>query len=346
MEKTWQTDPNFTIATTSSYLVMGQSIMMALKNRMVANAGWTVVGSADGVRYEYEGVTAGGVYGGDSTGPYDVWESIGVIQRQPDGLGPGWCILKSPAGKHGPFYALIAMEGTSDLSQNGFTWYSNQNWELHPSTPIIYLPTRASGAVVHGRSRYDFFLMYGGTYTTRGYFSGAPEDGSFIFALNLTLRTYFTGLQMFHVMDYAHPDLPMPTCSYSQSSNNAWDYNVNADQFYAYHPRYASVYTGSPTGSSGTRCVATFPVYKTSRIYNIMSTTNYATEVDAFPLFLIAEEDTNESGRNAFIGRIPDLYNSPEGLNEADTMPSGGLPEHFKFGDWILPGDTTPSLGP
>jgi hypothetical protein len=347
MEKTWQTDPNFTIATTSSALVMGQSVMMTLKNHMVSHAGWTVVGSSDGVsNYEFEGITGGGSYGGDSTGSYDVWADIGDVRRGVNGSGLGWCILKSPAGKFGPFYALIAMEGTDDDANNGYTWYSDTNWVPHPVTPLLYLPTRAPGAAAHGRSRYTFILTYSGTYTTRGYFSGA-EDGSFLLTLNLTIRTWFTGLQMFHVMDSAHPSTVMPTCSYSQSTNTTWTYTTNADQFYAHHPRYDSVYTGDPTEGSGVRSVATFPQYMTTRIHSVMTTTNYASEVDPFPLFLASELDvaTEETGRSSFVGRIPDLYSAPEGLNEGDTMPLAS-PEHFVLGNWLLPGDTIPLIGP
>jgi hypothetical protein len=347
MEKTWQTDPNFTVATTSSYLVMGQSVMMELKNHMVDEAGWTVVGSTDGTsKYEFQGVTGGGAYGGESTGPYDVWETIADIRRQPDGSGPGWCVLKSPDGELGPFYALIAMEGTADTGDNGYTWYANLNWVPDPSTPMATLPTRATGAAVHGRSRYTFFRMAGGSHTTRGYFSGAPEDGSFIFAMNWTLQVYFTGLQMFHVIDSAHPAEVMPTCSYSHALTSVATYATHADYFYAYHPRYDSIYTGDPTTGSGVRCVSTYPQYQaTAILLTPMPTTNFEGNVDPFPLFLIAESAATEEGRSTFVGRVPDLYSAPTGLDEADTMPSAS-PEHFQFGDWLLPGDTTPLLGP
>jgi len=292
--------------------------------------------------------TTGGSYGGNSTGPFDVWEAIADIVHQPNGSSPGWCILKSPDGQHGPFYALLAMEGPADPVDGGYTWYSDRQWALRPSLPTAFLPVRAEGAAAHGRSRYGFFQMAGGTQTTRGYFSGAPEDGSFIFAMNWTAYPNFTGLQMFHVLDSAHPDGVMPTCSYSHSSIAVASYVVNADYFYSYHPRYDTIYTGDPTTGSGVRCVATYPQYETTPILlTPMPTVNFEGNVDPFPLFLIAENDTgaSEDGRSTFVGRVPDLYSAPTGLNEADTMPSSG-PEYFQLGDWLLPGDTTPLLGP
>ena len=289
--------------------------------------------------------TSGGSYGGDSTGAYDVWEAAADVVRALDGGSPGWCILQSPTTPSGTFYAVLAMEGPFDTDENGYFAFADKRPERHPWGPVTYLPQQAFGAKFHGFIRETFFLMYSGTYTARGYFSGAP-DGSFVYTMNLTDRAYFTGLIMFHVLDpYSVGDNPMPTCSYVKAADGGWTYGVYADSFRGYRQRPeldpASLYDIVSFRSC-------YPIYDgTTRVFATMSTTDFESKVEGFPTYLIANDNTliNLAGRQAVLGRIPDVSAAPEGLSDGDSMPVS-TPEWFVFGDWIPPGGPPPTLGP
>jgi len=287
--------------------------------------------------------TSGGTYGGDSTGAYDVWEAAADVVRALDGGNPGWCVLQSPTTPSGTFYATLAMEGPFDTDNNGYFAFADRRPDRHPWGALIYLPQQAFEAKYHGFIRETFFLMYAGTYTGRGYFSGAP-DGSFVYTMNLTDRAYFTGLIMFHVLDpYSVGDNPMPTCSYVHVADGGWTYGIYADSFRGYHQRPELDPNSLYDIVSFRSC---YPIYDGStRLFSTMSTTDFESKVEGFPTYLIASDGTTTAGRQAILGRIPDMFAAPEGLTDGDSMPVTS-PEWFVFGDWILPGGPPPALGP
>jgi len=341
-EKTWVTDANWVAYTGGSYLNCGQNLLLKLKNKIVASGGWTVVGSSDGVsNYEYEGVTGGGSYGGDSTGPYDVWADIGDVRRAADGSSPGWCLLKGPTSDGWTMYLVIAMEGTSDSTDNGYLALADKNWLLHPDGAILYLPVADPDAKTVSITRRKFFGMYSGTYTTRAYLSMCPADGSFFLSHNLTIRTYWTGF--IHVAKLDPTTVP--------SGWPPWFIGIHGDGIAIYDSAaYWKVFTSDEWCDPSLIEVAMWAKpyrYNNVDIMNTdLSTVDCNGEAALFPFFVcVPREISNLEYNSAAYGRVQDGWIAPRGLTDEDTVPSAS-PEYYKCVYWMLPGDTTPQVGP
>lgn len=337
-ERTWVTDANFTVYTGGSYLNCGQNIMLTLKNRLVASGGWAVIGSSDGVaNYEYDGVTGGGSYGGDSTGPYDVWADIGDVRRQEDGSGPGWVLMQSATFYGSTLYLVLSMEGTSDSSSNGYMSVCEVAPTLHPDNPLTFLPVEVSTPL--RRTRRQFFLMYSGTYTTRGYLSMCPEDGSFVFAMNLTIRTYWTGLISCNRVDpNTSPEGYIGAVIGMAGGNNTFGtatvgnaFKIPSGNIFSEELMEADVYPILPYRYNGVD------------VMNIdLNTVDCDGEASLFPFYISVEADEQKCG---MFGRLVDCWIAPRGLDDGDTVPTG-TPEYFTFGYVMFPGDTVPLVGP
>jgi hypothetical protein len=338
-EKAWTTIPSYDIYTGSSYLSCGQSVMLDLKNRMVSTANWTVIGSSDGVsNYEFEGVTGGGSYGGASTSPYDVWANRADVRRAVNGSGPGWCLLKHEF-EDTTSYVVLAMEGISDSGgNNGYYAVSEEEFEL-PADPLLSLPTSSSTVEFH---RTSFFVMFSGTYTTRGYFSGS-SDGSFFYALNLTIRPAFTGFFMFSRIspESRIPGTPNHVIGLGVDSSGP----VSSESESYFRIPFGS-YFSPELQKQGTAAL----VYRGSstKVMDVdLDPTDCDGEVVLFPMYaVINSESSTLEYKGGLYGRLQDFWIGPFSLNDGDTFPLAGPPEYFKFGLWVVPGDSVPIIGP
>lgn len=339
-EKTWVTVSNFTVYTGSSYLNCGQEIMYQLKNHLVASGGWTVYGSSDGVaNYEYTGVTAGGSYGGGSTGPYDVWADSGDARRAADGSGPGWVLLKGPTSEGWTPYLVLAMEGTSDSLDNGYIALCADPFQLHATSPLLYLPSVPEGSSSGSISRKTFYTMYSGTYTTRGYLSMCPEDGSFAFALNLTIRTFYTNMIMCGKVD------PIST----SPDYLPYAIGMGGDNGFGTYYKYFAVVSGEysqPEYQIYASYARPYRYNNTDVLVTDLPTVDCDGEVPLFPFYVCHpfKRVTEEQAASLF-GRLQDFWIAPTGLADGDSVPSAST-EYFKCGYWMFPGTAVPVVGP
>ena len=173
--------------------------MQAVKNLMVSHAGWTVVASRGligaSMKYEYEGVTPGGSYGGASTGPYDTWEATSSILHN-----SSWIMLRSPTSAAGTFYALLGQYGgAASLYRAHYFGVSDQMFQ-EPVGSALPLP--AVGARYGAASKSLMMVPNSGTATYYAFFSGCAADGSFVMGIRRSDWTLsFAGFYMFSVLD-------------------------------------------------------------------------------------------------------------------------------------------------
>ena len=327
MEKAWSYNANFAISTSGdSQLIQGQKILLALKDQLVAIGNWTVVGSADAVDYEYVGITAGGSYAGNSTGPYDRWEGVGDLVRGAEGALHSWCILRSPLGTKGYVYFVLAYRGVSDLEGSFF---------YHPDIPSLgadplrNLPTTTPVAGADG----EFFVYNLTTDTQRGYLS-CSDDGSFVFATNSShISTVHTGLVMFHWLEPEEGEHPFRATGYLRAATS-WAYSDSSAEFQSWHP---------DTGNSSA-AVCTL-VYDTNTV--VLDTMSGVDSVDGLMAATSCYVFTLGEGAGNIAGRIADVYLCPNSLVTGDVAPAAGTPEYWSFsGIWWLPGNTVPTVGP
>jgi hypothetical protein len=176
-----------------------RSSMQAVKNLMVSHAGWTVVASRGlilaAMKYEYEGVTPGDSYGGESTGPYDTWESTSSILHN-----ASWIMLKSPTSAAGTFYMLLGQYGGGiNLDRAHYIGVSDQMFQEPVGSD---LPLPAVGSRYGAASKSLMLITAGSALTYYAFFSGCSDDGSFIMGIRRSDWTLaFAGFYMFSTLD-------------------------------------------------------------------------------------------------------------------------------------------------
>lgn len=337
-EKTWTTEANFLVTTTNRGPTAYQQTMISVKNHLAASGVWTVIASSNGGTYEYEGITGGGAYTGDSTGPYDVWENYGDVQYAADGSYPGWIILKGPTHEGLTPYLVFAIANSSYTL--GYMVFYDEKPLLHPDGATKYLPIAPEGAVRFGIESREFVRSYGSNDVTRGYMSVCPTDGSFFYSLNFTISSYWTAFFMFQVMDRNSVPEGMVPVVIGFGTDNPFDSTYDiwfVTQASSENPETTGPATwGNPIREESTEVFATD-----------MTVTNFEGEVDLFPfLVIIPQEVGNLEYKTGLVGRVPDMWIAPQGIANGDTLPSGST-QYYKFGKfWMVPGDTIPVLGP
>jgi len=340
-EKVWNDVPNFDVYTGSSALACHQYHMLTLKDLLVAHAGYTVIGSSDGTTYEYSGVTAGDVYSGHSTGAYDVWEANTDVRRAENGSAPGWCLLRSP---NADFWLLLALVGSSDTSNNGFMRVSNGPFLLD-ADPLLNVPV-----VDAGSGKVDVCIS---DVTPSYYVSGATHrcylsyctDGSFFLAQANSARAYHTGLitVLKLSLDDTQNGQPLPYVLGIVAANGLSISSLV--QFVFYYPL--------PGLTASRWCSPGFPdlycgsVADKSIFVDLMPTTNYAGEVDPYPLYFYAAGISIYTlMTREIVGRVPDLFVCPQGLAEGDQIYEGGVMRYYVFANLLMvPGSTAPHIG-
>jgi hypothetical protein len=338
-EKTWVTNANFDLYVGSDRAVYCQTILMEIKNRLVASGGWTVVGSSDGVGYEYSGVTGGGPYGGDSTGAYDMWEATSDIPLAADGSGPGWCLLRGPVYQGEPVFMLLAREGTT-YTAGQWLKVADVNWLPNPDDPTQWLPIEGTNATVVGFERHVGYYNAAGTFTRRAYLSMCPETGAFFLALNMSTKTFWTAFYSFMRVDPTSKPEGTPGFAVGMGGQNGFT------SYYEYHWRgptqtqFPGVNTDFLTWSDPMRAT------NVQVLVTDIAPLNCDGEADFFPFYLSTpSEISNVEYKRAVFGRGIDFFIAPPSLNDGDSVPSAST-EYYVFGFWMIPGDTVPVLGP
>jgi len=300
MQKSWSYYTNFAISTGGdSQLVQGQKILLALKDRLVATGGWTVVGSSDAVDYEYLGVTAGGTYSGSSTGPFDRWESVTDLVRGAEGALHSWCILRKLGTDN--IYFVLAYRGASDVEGSFY---------FHPTKPALGAdPLRNLPTITPVVGSMGAFFVYNSTSDIQKGYLCCASDGSFIFATNSShITDAYTGLVMLHWLEPEEGvEHPFPVVSYLRAATT-WTYANSAASFQGWHPEYGN----SPV----TACTL---AYDASTV--VLDTMSGVDSVDgkmaAVPTYFFITGD----GVGSLLGRAADVYLCPSGLSTRDIAP-------------------------
>lgn len=339
-ELDWEFDPNHILAATgAAAITTTRAHLMYVKNQLVALGGWEVIGSSrsSGSVWEYEGVTGGGVYGGSSTGPYDVWEDVAALNRAADGSSPAFAVLCGPTWNGVTPYLIIGFEGTSDAQ--AYIAACDEKPELVGGA-VAYLPNGPEGSEFVERARQEWYLN---TNQQRSQFCVSPTNGSFFLVTNNASLTYFTGFVGFWRTDprwgppnfsvgggkaaynelyyyYLYWDFPTaPDQPWNMSTPGAVDGNV----------QWAEPYRGS------TRIMTTD-----------LNTVNCFGNVEPFPLYFVSQwQVDNVEYKSSLVARFPDMWASPQGLLDGDTMSVGGSIAYMTVSYWLVPANTTPLMG-
>jgi hypothetical protein len=326
----------------------GQKFLLMLKSWLVTYGGWRVIGSCDTTVVEYEGITSGFPYGGESTGPYDCWEGVvDLIQQSAEGGSNfSWCVLLGPASAKGQPYFVIAYLGSD--SQYG-TFYFHPNKPSVGVTPMNTVPTTVPFRGF-GHSNTQAWVYTGDTNELqRAHLSASGVDGSFVLLTSATNSSRYTGLFMFHML--AQDDAlnsnwwAFPATSYLHTNTSAWAWLSETCQFRCNHPDWPQTSqvaaVCAPYYGAGTRMLATMT--GADAVDNKMA---------AFPAYLFCAGESaaqDGEGMGAIIGRVEDMFLCPEGLANGDTSSTVGLTsdEYFCFESlWWLPSASSPEYGP
>lgn len=341
-EKNWSCFQTTTaVGSPGGTLAARQRLVQFLKNWMVSHAGWTVVASkgfwSASYYYEYEGVTAGGSYGGDSTGPYDVWSHSGgdiATTRVP------WVMLKSPTSDVGTFYVLMGYDGTDATFSESFYFGVSDQMFLEPVGNALPLP--APGAGYAARPWADSFYSGGDNATYYLYFSGCADDGSFCLSVRRNTHVVvWSGLYLFSTLDLAGASYSncMPitfmtllpyTHGYSFSSalvsvNN--HYLPNWEVWTKQSPKVRYPYRGD-TVSGAVRMVGNFQNVGTVDFPLDMDGKVYMYPAHVFRVTSVGYAQDSIGGpqdaRPAYVGRMKDFYNAPDsGAVKGDVVVDG-----------------------
>ncbi len=343
-EWNWWFDMNVDLVNSSSYLVINRTAMMYVKNALVAHGGWEVVGSSTGSlgTWEYEGVTGGGSYGGQSTGPYDVWALDSDINYAVDGNKPGFCVLKGPRWGGATPYLIIGYEGT-------------QPYEVYlggcGEKPSLiggnadYLPVSPGENTEFCEwRRIRWFEYYG---EMRTHLSICTDNGSFILLTDRIGSAGFNGIMGLMRFD---PRKSAPT--FALASGEDWS-NLGENLYDHYWKCWSptpQTWNSNLDPSIADERTAQWanPVrYNSVDIMNTdLNTVNCFGDVEGFPFYLVVTyEYNNYEQKCGTFGRIPDMFVAPWGLTNGDTVGAGGSVEYFVCGYWLLPGDEAPVVG-
>lgn len=332
-EKTWTTTANYDTAWGGSDVALGQGILMDWKNKLTT-IGWTVIGSGNSTVYEWSGSTGGGSYGGQSTGPFDVWASTtDIVWANTNPAPVGWAVLQSPVTESGQFWLVLTYY--SSFGCYGRIFAANAKPTL-AATPLTDYP-RPSTNEWFWLVANEYFCRPFGASSVRSYFSGCAADGSFIFYRQSLNDTYWYHSQQLHVLttNEAEPDnLPM------RCVGLYWQYTATIQQQWqdwrAYDPESGSVYGLKPVG---------WGYYPTTQVLNLY-TEDYLRGVQVIPVILVRDIPgyTSTAGMMGYpLCRIPDIYIHPSGtVTQGSQAPLQGTPTYISTGALWFPGDTVP----
>lgn len=315
-EKVWVTEDQYDLGAGSSTEVASRIIHLDWKNKLAAH-GWTVIGSSNGTIYEYEGETSGGVYGGDSTGPFDVWASqTDVKYRDSDlGQGPsGWVVLRSPLSIHGQFWLIIWIYAS---------WYADLRAYVGAGKPALRTPATELCPFFVGETPWHYLasnegVWYDtGTSGVRNYFSVCEEDGSFVFMRQTKTTSYWNAMTIFMVMP---ADRVPPGVQRSVSYHWAWDTVRDNNQY----PHWDCHVPGEFT----TRRVAPLDphwgtTHTSNSILQIGTVADYFGQVFALPVYLMPLASGGVyNGIGTVIGPVPDVLYSSASVVSGSTAPA------------------------
>lgn len=339
-ELNWVFDMNVSLVTYGSYPTtpISRAFLYYLKNVLVGLGGYEVVGSSAnlGAQWEYQGVTAGGAYGGGSTGPYDVWTVDTDLDWASDGGSPAFALLKSPLWEGSRMYVLLGF-GSGDSWYAPF-WFaaSNEMLELVGGGVVNYPVPIAGAEWVF----WDSSRVYYGTGSFIGHLSVCTDNGSFILASRRTVDSRLTGIMAacrcapgytstiaLASGQASNFDSIFELWWHCSSPQQVWDTDVSPTI-----AGYQSTQWAEPMRRSGTIVMSTD-----------LNTTNWAGRVESFPFYLInTKEDSNVEYKCGTFGRVPDLWVAPFGLADGDYVEAGGYAAYYVFGNWLIPGDGSP----
>jgi len=340
-EKTWNTVANYVLGAGESSLTATRRLFLDMKNKLVAYAGYTVIGSCNSVVYEYEGSTAGGSYGGDSTGPFDVWEDYTDLVWRDSDLGQGicsWAVLRSPLTAAGQFWILLWYYSSNDYYAR---IYAAGVKPTLRSPPLELVPFPTTGQPYHNlllnAQLWDYVITTGGCKT---YFSGCPTDGSFFFARQSPARgTYWSALQMFHVVtEDIVSDWTMKSVGYGLCWTTNRDQRVLSGA-YCWLPEEGAVYASLCTYMWDYGTANTVPK-------SIDQTDALTGDTVALPVYIQTRAGSiTPSGSTVIVGRLSDVFLSPTGIAEGSMAPEQAPYKYTCLEGYLwLPGNTEPTF--
>jgi hypothetical protein len=334
-EKTWVTEANYVVAAGDTTSNATAKLLLDWKNKLCAH-GYTVVGSSDGTNYEYEGETAGGSYGGDSTGPYDVWEDYtDVLYKVDSSQGPsGWVLMRSPLSAAGQFWIILWRYASSTTVFRGYVGDTKPPMRT-PANEVC--PFWATGMPWHRIALNDSVYHANGTGGCRSYLSICEDDGSFVFLRqSISTGQYYQGMTAFMVLNSNQaPSIGQKSVGYHYIWGTTRD-DTRWARFDMYLPGAGAIRWNMPlipcyTGTTSTRAVAqdlfsNCPVYPVW-VYSGPQDTTYNTYF----------------GNQLLVGPIPDMFIAQS------SIPNGAVaPEKPPYryvcveGMFWVPGDTEP----
>lgn len=336
-EKTWVTTANYDFAYGGSSIAQGQSLLMDWKNKMVS-VNWTVIGSGNSTVYEYAGVTGGGSYGGQSTGPYDVWAATTDIVHNTSNPGAvGWVLLQSPVTASGQFYMVI-----SYYSSQGYrarVYAANVKPPL-PGDPLTDYPH------ISGVSSQWFWILadedfyrYFGSQPVRTYFSGCEADGSFIFYRQNLNEAYWYHCQQFHVLDA--DDVMSPDDFPMKAVGMIWTQTATiTDQWQTWR-----FYDPLGSGSANARAIG-WARYTDARELELYDEDYLRQSIQSMPTVLgrFPQNAYAATGVSGYpVARVPDIYPHATGtVSQGDQAPPTGTPKYISVGAMWFPGSVVP----
>lgn len=348
-EKNWSSSQStFTVGSPSGTLSARKVMVQRLKNWMVSHAGWTVVASKgfwDGsYYYEYEGVTAGGAYGGDSTGPYDTWSHYG---SEIEATRKSWIMLRGPTSSVGTFYVLMGYDGT-DVNLN-YCFYFGASDQMFLEPVGNELPLPAPGAGYAAKSWMNSFFSGGDNATYYLYFSGCEEDGSFCLTTRRNSHTVvWSGVYLFSTLDTAGASytncMPIVFCAYSESvycmstdltslSGHLanwvdWSVKQNPKVVYPYNGTAIAVATRAASSFQNVGSVD-FPFDMDGKVYMYPAHVVRTAGVG----YAQGGVGGTQPARNAYVGRMKDFYVAPAtGVVKGDVVVDNyGLTKYYYF---------------
>lgn len=333
-EKTWVTEANYVVAAGDTTANATAKLLLDWKNKLCAH-GYVVVGSSDGTNYEYEGETAGGAYGGDSTGPYDVWENYtDVLYKVDSSQGPsGWVLMRSPLSAAGQFWIILWRYASSTTVFKGYVG----NTKPPMRTPANELcPFWATGVPWHNIGWNEGVYYASGTSGCRNYLSICEDDGSFVF-LRQTIATgqYYHAMTAFMVIPANQ--IP-PNMQKSVAYHYVWGTtrnNTRWSRFSLHVPGVQAVRWNMPL----------LPCIQTTQIHTEAGL-DYFSNYQVYPIRLRTQSTDpsyDYAGTQTFVGSIPDMF-----LSQTTTPNGSCAPEKPPYryvcveGMFWVPGDTEP----
>ncbi len=329
LEKTWTTTANYDIAY-SSQRQQAQDQLMDWKNKLTT-IGYTVLGSGNSTVYEWAGDTGGGSYGGQSTGPYDVWAAASdiVYRDSSSGLGPmGWAVLEGPVTAAGQFWVVIAYYADFDYSVRAFA--TNAKPTL-PADPLNDYPRASTDEWFWICADQNFYRP--GSTTIRLYFSGCATDGSFVFLRWRPSEGYLQASQQFHVMTTSEME---PDNFSMRAAGLAWTIpSAPQDQWQAwriYDPVSGPVGSVHPVGWGDYPTIRELEQYTEDYLRGTMQTG---------PMILVHNPELDNSAGIMYVKcRVPDVYLHHSSIAVGSQAPAAGTPKLVSTGSMWVPGDT------